>query len=318
MAEELLEVTIIGRTVEADGIISLELVDAAGKPLPAFEAGAHVDVHVAPGLIRQYSLCNDPSERHRYRLGVLLEAESRGGSAGMHRFAIGDKVRISAPRNNFRLLEEAPRSILLAGGIGVTPLYAMAHRLQQLGRDFELHYCTRTRGRSAFLAELAAASFADRVHVHFDDGPAEQRFELDHVLARPTPGTHLYLCGPTGFMDFVTAGAKRLGWPDEQVHLEYFTASIDTAGDSFTVVAQRSGLTLTVPADKTIADVLYAAGVDVPTSCEQGICGTCLTPVLEGIPDHRDLFLTDAEKAANKELTVCCSRSKTAVLVLDI
>lgn len=313
-----LQVTVAERTSEADGIISVELRAAAGGSLPSFAAGSHVDVHVGPDLFRQYSLCNDPAETHRYVLGVLLEPTSRGGSAAVHALEPGHMLTISHPRNNFPLDETAHKSILVAGGIGITPMLAMAHRLHTLGADFEFHYCARTKSRAAFLDRLAASPFASKVQLHFDDGADDQRFTLDKYL-KPQAGTHLYVCGPGGFMDYVTGGAKRLGWQPNQVHLEYFSATIDdSANKAFTIKTTKSKLELVVPPDKSIARVLKDNGVSIPVACEEGVCGTCLTAVVEGIPDHRDLFQTDEEKEENSYMTVCCSRAKTAVLVLDI
>jgi vanillate O-demethylase ferredoxin subunit len=317
---ELLNITITNRQIEADGIVSLEVQAPGGGPLPPFEAGAHVDFHVKPGLVRQYSICNDPTERHRYLFGILLEPESRGGSAAVHEeFVVGRTVTISAPRNNFKLREDAATSILLAGGIGVTPLLAMSHRLHTLRADFALHYCTRTRSRTAFMKDLTQGPFAERVHIHHDDGPADQLFSVDTSLPAPNAGTHVYVCGPTGFMDYVTAGVRRNGWDDDRVHLEYFSNDlVETAGGAFTVIAARSGRTFSIPAEKTILQVLEANGIRVPVSCEQGVCGTCLTPIIEGTADHRDLFQTDKEKAANTHMTVCCSRASSASITLDL
>lgn len=317
VSSDLIQVEITSRVQEADGVVSLDLRALDGAALPRFEAGAHIDVHVAEGCVRQYSLCNDPSEDDRYRLGILLEANSRGGSSAIHAgFAVGQRLAISAPRNNFRLIEDAGRSLLLAGGIGVTPLVAMAHRLQSLGADFAFHYCARTLARTAFQRELTQSSFADKVTLHIDEqGPG---LDIDAVLAGVAPGDHLYICGPAGFIEFVSAAAKRLGWPGGQVHLEHFAAEIDATGDAFEVEARRSGVTVMVPGDKTIAQVLLAAGIDVPLSCEQGVCGTCVTEVIEGVPDHRDLFLSEDEQAANAEMAICCSRARSARLVLNI
>lgn len=311
-------VIVVDRKVEADGIVSLVLGSADGSALPAFDPGAHVDIHLGDGLIRQYSLCNLPSHCGTYRLGVLLEDQSRGGSRAVHQLGVGDQVLISAPRNNFRLVETAGSSVLVAGGIGITPLLAMAHRLHAIGADFELHYCARTRTRAAFLEELPDAPFAARVSTHFDDETPDQTLSLERDLGDPAPDRHLYVCGPSGFMDYVIEGAKSRRWDPDCIHMEYFNADVDATGDSFTVIAQRSGLTIEIPADKAISEMLYEKGIVVPLSCEQGVCGTCLTPVLEGIPDHRDLYQTEAEKATNKEMTICCSRAKSAVLVLDL
>ncbi len=314
-----LDARIASRTALTEDIVCLELVALDGGPLPAFEAGAHVDVHVAPGFVRQYSISNDPRETHRYRLGILRDPASRGGSEAIHRaFEAGKTIRISLPRCNFRLAGEQRRAVLLAGGIGVTPLLSMAYCLEAGGIDFTLHYCTRTAARTAFRAELADAPFASRVVLHHDDGPPEQRLDLDAALGARDDGTHLYVCGPTGFIGFVTEGAKARGWGAGQIHVEHFTADVDRSGGSFTVIAAKSGVTVEVGPDESIAQALIRGGVDVPLSCEQGVCGTCLTDVVEGTPDHRDLYQTDEEKAANTQLTPCCSRSKSERLVLDL
>ena len=317
--EEFIEVTVQRRKHAAEGIVSLELVAPDGVVLPRFEPGAHIDVHVGPNLVRQYSLCNDPAEANRYVLGVLLDPEGRGGSAAIHdAFIEGHTIRIGIPRNNFKLVEGAKRSVLVAGGIGVTPLLAMSYHLQAGQAAFELHYCSRTRAKTAFLEDIATASFADRVHVHHDDGPGEQRFNPETSLPPADPGTHLYVCGPKGFMEWVLAGARARGYAEPNIHVEYFTAEVSAEGDTFTVECRRSGKILQVPSGKTMADVMSAAGIDLALSCEQGVCGTCLTDVLEGIPDHRDMYQTDEEKASNKQITPCCSRSLSARLVLDI
>jgi len=315
----LIEVMVAARVEEAEGIVALDLVACGGAALPRFEAGAHVEVQVGPGLIRQYSLCNDPAETGRYRLAVLLEPESRGGSAGIHRgFAVGARAQISTPRNNFALVEDAPQSVLLGGGIGITPLMAMARRLHALGRPFALHYCTRSRARAAFLDELAAARFAPQVAIYHDDAPEAGRFAVGAALPPPASGAHLYVCGPQGFMDNVIAAARAAGWDEARIHREYFSAAVDGSGDGFTVRADRSGIEVEVAAGQTIADALIDQGVHVPLSCTEGVCGFCLTPVLEGEPDHRDLYQSDREKAANTQIAVCCSRAKSRLLVLDI
>lgn len=314
-----LKVRVARRVEEADGVCSFELVAEDSSALPPFSAGAHIDVHVAPGLIRQYSLSNDPAERGRYRIAVLRESTSRGGSAGMHDgVQQGDVLRVSAPRNHFPLVD-APRSLLLAGGIGVTPILAMARALHAQGRSFEMHYCGRSAGRMAFLEELASADFAGSVFLHADDVQA-QKFDADRVLARPDGATHLYVCGPNGFMDHVLDTAKRHGWAEAQLHREYFAgvATVLASDGSFELCVASTGLRCQVPAGKTVIEVLAAHGVEVPISCEAGVCGTCLTRVLEGAPDHRDSFLTEAERAANDQFTPCCSRALSPLLVLDL
>ncbi len=297
----------------------LELVPLPGDVLPPFTAGSHIDLHLGEGLIRQYSLCNDPDHYDHYLVAVLLEPQSRGGSAKVHTDLLeGTIVRVGGPRNNFELHEQATHSILLGGGIGITPLLAMAWRLHRLAASFELHYCARTRASAAFAGDLASTPFADRVSLHLDDGDAAQRFDAAAVLAKQSAGVHVYVCGPTGFMDHVIAQTAKRDWPNEQVHLERFSAEVDTTGTAFVVRAARSGVEVTVPENQTIAAMLIAAGVNIPLSCQQGVCGSCLTRVLEGVPDHRDAYLLDSEKTANDVILPCCSRSKTPLLVLDL
>lgn len=319
MSDEYLLVEIAHRHEQGDGIIVLELVPVGGGSLPHFEPGAHVDVFVGPDLVRQYSLCSDPAQTDRYRLAVLLEPASRGGSAVIHeRFHPGERIRIGLPRNNFPLAAGSASSILIGGGIGVTPLLAMAHHLEAAGRPFTLHYCARTRSKAAFLNELAQAGYRANVRLHFDDGPAEQRFDPARDLPAPEAGAHLYICGPTGFMDWVIEAARARAYPEDRVHREYFGAKVDTTGDAFEVVLAKTGRTVPVAAGESIVQALKGVGVRVEVSCEQGVCGTCLCEVLEGVPDHRDSYLTDEEKAGNDQMTLCCSRARTPQLVLDL
>jgi vanillate O-demethylase ferredoxin subunit len=313
-------VRIARKTAEALDICSFKLVDPDGGALPPFSAGSHIDVHVAPGLVRQYSLYNDPSETHHNLIGVLRDAKSRGGSLAMHALREGQVIAVSDPKNHFGLTEEAPYSLLLAGGIGITPLLSMALRLHRLGRPFELHYGSRTSARTAFLETIGQSAFAPSVHLHFDDGPATQRLDAQALFAAQPPGTHLYVCGPAGFMDAMLAAAREAGWPEERLHREYFSAApVDTSGDgSFEVQIASTGAVIRVEADRSVVAALAAAGIEVPTSCEQGLCGICLTRVLEGTPDHRDMYLTPQEQALGDQFTPCCSRAKSARLVLDL
>jgi len=316
-AAQWIETVITRRTDEAEGVVSLTLRDLNGECLPEFAPGAHVDVRLKDGLVRQYSLSNDPADRSHYRIGVFHTPDSRGGSRAVHEeLFVGQLVRISRPRNNFPLSGDAKRSILIAGGIGVTPLLSMAAHLYRQGATFDLHYCTRSASRTAFRAEIE--SFGPRAAFYHDDDPANGRFDIEAVLQVPAPNTHVYVCGPKGFMDFVTQAAARLGWPAAQVHVEHFGAEIDTDGEPFTVVAARSGQTVDVAPGQTIAEALATVGIVFDTSCRSGVCGTCLTRVIEGTPDHRDLVLTEVEKASNEKITICCSRSRSRQLVLDI
>ena len=313
-------VEVKARHDEARDIATFELADPHGRPLPAFSAGAHVDVQIKPGLIRQYSLCNHPEERDRYLIGVLRDPTSRGGSVAMHEeIQVGDLIQISAPKNHFPL-EHAKRTLLFAGGIGVTPILCMAERLAHTDADFEMHYCTRAAERTAFLERIRQGTFAERVHFHFDDGEPEQKLDLESLVGTPDPGTQIYICGPKGFIDFVLATCKAHGWASHQLHTEYFAGAVaDTSDDgNFEVKIASSGASFTVPADKTVHQVLAENGIEIMVSCEQGVCGTCLTRVLEGEPDHRDLYLDDDEHAANDQFTPCCSRAKSKVLVLDL
>ena len=313
-------VKVLRRKQEAVGIASFELVRPDGAPLPAFSAGSHIDVQVPGGVTRQYSLCNDAAEQHRYRIAVLRDAASRGGSVAMNdTLKEGDTLLISEPRNHFPLVH-AQRTLLFAGGIGVTPLLSMAQRLAAIDADFTLHYCTRSRERTAFHDEIAAARYAKNVEFHFDDGDAAQKLDLPRALGKPRPGTHLYVCGPTGFIDFVVGTAKAQGWPADQIHLEYFGAAPqDTSGDvAFQVKVASSGNTYEVGAGETVVHALQKHGIEILVSCEQGVCGTCITRVLEGECDHRDMYFTDEEKARNDQFTPCCSRAKSQVLVLDL
>lgn len=317
----MIDVIVTRKQREAAGICSFELAAVEQAVLPAFSAGSHIDVHLPNGLVRQYSLCNHPDERHRYEIGVLLDSSSRGGSRGMHELVSeGTKLRISEPRNLFALAHEAAYSLLFAGGIGITPILCMAERLANAGSPFELHYCGRCAEGMAFVQRLRDSDFADCVYLHVDDGEPSQRLDSPRVLANPATNHHLYVCGPTGFMDHVIGTARDQGWAESQLHREYFAAAPATGDDtdSFEIQLSSSGLCLQVPADRSVADVLIEAGVDIPLSCEQGICGTCITRVLEGEPEHRDMFMTDAEHARNDQFTPCCSRAKSARLVLDL
>jgi vanillate O-demethylase ferredoxin subunit len=310
---------ILDKMTLADDVVSLVLGPVPGGSLPPFEAGAHIELEIADGVVRPYSLANDPAELDRYVLGVLREPESRGGSRGVHEaLAAGMTVRLGAPRNLFPLNERAPHTVLLAGGIGVTPLLSMAYRLRGLGRSFEVHVCCRHNGRLPFAQVLLHGPFADSVHMHFDNGESSQRLDLRRTLASSPAGTELYVCGPAGFIDHAVATAEYLGWPASAVHLERFDAKPELSGGAFVVVLESSGIELQVPAERTLADVLIEHGVPVSFSCERGICGTCLTEVRSGIPDHRDLYQTDEQKQANTHITPCCSRSLTPRLVLAL
>lgn len=316
----LLTVKVIKKIHVAEDICSFELAAAEGGLLLPFSAGSHIDVHLPDGLIRQYSLCNQPSERHRYLIAVLRDPGSRGGSVAMHdKINVGDIVRISEPKNHFALVP-ARHSLLFAGGIGVTPILCMAERLAQTEATFEMHYCARSESRMAFAEHIRRAQFTDKVHFHFDDGLEAQKLNAETVLAQPSMDTHLYVCGPTGFMNWIIGTARKLGWTENNIHREYFAAAaVDTSDDGcFDIRIASTGRVIRIPKDRNPIAVLAEAGVDIPMSCEQGVCGTCLTRVLEGQIDHRDMYLTDAEKARNDQFTPCVSRALSKLLVLDL
>lgn len=322
-AQETFQVRVVKKHAEAESIASFELARLDGAALPPFSAGSHIDVHLpgAPGgITRQYSLCNASHEQHRYRIAVLRDAHSRGGSVAMHDSVHeGDVITISTPRNHFAW-HPAQHTLLLAGGIGVTPLLCMADRLARTGADFELHYCTRSVERTAFASEIAASPMASRTHFHFDAGAPDQKLDLTTVLAAPGPDKRVYVCGPAGFIDHVVNNAKALGWAQDHIHLEYFGAPAqDTSGDQgFDVRIASTGKVYAVAPDVSVVEALRNEGIDILTSCEQGVCGTCLTRVLEGEVDHRDMYLTDQEKAANEQFMPCCSRALGKLLVLDL
>lgn len=315
-----LEVVVTERREVAEDIASFELRSAAGAELPPFLAGAHVRVDLGGGVNRAYSICSDPADRGRYVIAVLKDPASRGGSAAMHaRVQAGTPLRISAPANHFGLDERASHSILMAGGIGVTPLLAMARTLRRRGASFEFHYAARSRGRAAFTEVLSGGGVGPNVQMYFDAEPG-QPLDVARVLRAAPAGSHAYVCGPAGFIEAVRGAATGIGWAAERVHFELFAAAPgpQLATGEFVVRLARRDMTLPVPADKSVLEVLEAAGVRIETSCEQGVCGVCLTKVLEGTPDHRDMYLTDEERERNDCFTPCCSRSTSPLLVIDL
>jgi vanillate O-demethylase ferredoxin subunit len=316
-----IQVRVVRIAHEADDIKSFELGLADGACLPPFEPGAHIDVHVADGVVRQYSLCNGPDQDRSYLIAVKKEPASRGGSLGMHdHIKVGDTLDIGLPRNHFPLAPHAARHLLVGAGIGITPLLSMARHLLAAGADFELHYFGRSARHAAFRELLSGQDFAGRVTMHLGLEPDAVRTTLRRLLECRPRDAHLYLCGPGPFMDQVREQAAR-AWPDDAVHLEYFAADqalIDAPAGGFEVTLARSGGTYQVPESESIVEVLARHGIEVCISCEQGVCGTCVTTVLEGVPDHRDMFLSEAEKKSCSQMTVCVSRALSARLVLDL
>lgn len=318
----MLNVIIKSKFSETPDIVSFELAAANDAELPKFDAGAHIDVHIDEQTVRQYSLLNHPDEKNTYRIAVLRDANSRGGSIKIHEhFKVGDNVKISTPRNLFPLKTDSNRTLLFAGGIGVTPLLSMAHVLHHLGRDFELHYYARSEEHCAFYEALRSSPFNARVFFHFEGARSGTPAEAARALSQPGPETHLYTCGPTGFMDCIFDTAKAQGWSESNLHKEVFKAEpVEHSGDDrpFEMKLTRSGKRLHVPADKTALEVLDEAGIEVEASCEQGICGACLTRVTDGVPEHRDQFMTDSEKSRNDQFTPCCSRALSDSLSIEL
>lgn len=301
----------------ARDIFRFELRDPQGSELPAFTAGAHLTLRVPSGALRKYSLCNDPAERERYVIAVRREADGRGGSVsladGVHP---GDTLEASAPRNDFELHPRANNFLFIAGGIGITPILAMVRHLQSSGRGrFKLVYLTRDRESAAFADELEAPEFHGKVRIHHDGGDPARAFDLWPLLERPS-GAHVYCCGPRALMDAVRDMSGH--WPGGSVHFESFGASaaLNRQNRPFTARLAKSGLTLAVPADATLLDVIRAAGIQVPSSCESGTCGSCKTVLLAGEAEHRDFVLTEEERG--DRIMVCCSRAVSPELVLDL
>lgn len=295
----------------------LYVLEPLAGELPPADAGSHIDLHLANGLVRQYSLVIGNAASSRYEIAVKLDERSRGGSSLIHAsLRVGDRVQISAPRNHFPLDETAPRAVLVAGGIGITPIYSMLHRLRSLGRRWQLFYACRSRADAAFLEELAGYA---EVRCHFDDEHDGRFFDVRQVFAEADPQSSYYCCGPAPLMAAFEREAAAASVPGTNVHMEYFTAKEPLAmSGSFAVRLARSGRVLSVPEGRSILDVLVEAGVQIEHSCSEGICGTCETRVLSGTPDHRDAVLTQKERDANNTMMVCCSRARSAELVLDL
>ncbi|MCB8913282.1 PDR/VanB family oxidoreductase [Rhodococcus rhodochrous] len=316
MAAETVDLMVRQMRVESTGVLSLRLERPDGAAVDHWTPGAHLDLHLGGGHIRQYSLCGDPDDKTGYRVAVLHEKAGRGGSRRVHEIIRpGDVVTVSAPRNNFELLP-SPRYVFLAGGIGITPILAMVREADRAGVDWELHYGGRSKETMAFLDELAP--YGDRVHLVAED--ADGMLDLPSILGDSRPDTLVYACGPEGLLTAVESFADR--WPAEAIRLERFKArerEADAAADaSFTVVCERSGISATVAPEKTVLDTLEEAGVDVPNSCREGICGTCETRVLCGTPDHRDSLLSAAEQESGATMMICVSRARSTELVLDL
>jgi ferredoxin-NADP reductase len=320
-APDLMFVTVAAITSLARDTNAYTFGRSDGAALPSYKAGAHIDVHLPNGLTRQFSLVRpaaaDPS---RYVVGIKRDPASRGGTSYIFdQLKVGDTLKISVPRNNFPLADSAAPVVLIAGGIGITPIWCMAQELAAQGRPWTLYYSCRSRADMAFLAELEPND-GGRVHLHFDDEANGQFLDLAAAIAAAPPDAHFYCCGPTPMLGAFQAIAA--GRPAGHVHLEYFAPKDDAAGSGhiggFWVELARSGEEYYIPEGKKILEVLYAAGVDVDYSCELGICGACETRVISGVPEHHDSVLSEEDQASNTKVMICCAGSKTERLVLDL
>lgn len=299
----------------AEGVVTVELVDLAGRQLPAWEPGAHIDIEIADRHVRQYSLCGDPADRSRYRIGVLREMTGRGTSLHIHdQLDVGDYIVVRGPRNNFAL-RPSPRYVFVAGGIGITPLLPMIRAAAVAGADWRLAYGGRQRSSMAFLDELAG--YGDRVQVCPQDETG--LLDLPTVVGEPRADTLVYCCGPEPLLAAMETACR--DWPAYALQLERFSPRATTgapAATQFEVVLEQSGKTLTVSADKSILQTVRDAGIGALFSCEEGTCGTCETRIIDGIADHRDSILDDEEREEGESMMICVSRARTPRLVLNM
>lgn len=318
-AQDTLRLQVRAIRLQAERTHAFELAHPDGALLPPVQAGAHVDVQLPGGLTRPYSLAGDPQDRSHWLLGVLRELDGSGGSRAMHeRVRVGDLLTLGMPRNAFALAPDATHSLLLGGGIGITPLKSMAHALAAQGASFELHHCARSPQHAAFAAELDATVPAGRLQRHFDGGVPAQGLDLAALLAQPAPGTHLYYCGPAGFMQACADASRH--WPTGSVHFEHFKPPVSIEAPkpagSFEVLLAKKGIRLQVQPEQTIVRAIELAGLRVPTSCLSGLCGSCKTEYLEGDVEHNDYILNDEERTHC--MTLCVSRARSPLLVLDL
>lgn len=313
----MIKVTISEKSDLTQSICRLRLSAVNGSELPTATPGAHIDVHLPNGLIRQYSLCGKVTDKD-YEIAILKEPQSRGGSDYIHdSLKLGDTLTISSPKNLFALAPRANKTILIAAGIGITPILTMAEHLLQQGADFSLHYCVKSPEQAAYIERIKTSGLAEFTHFHFSQSG---RIKLPEVIQSAQHDLHLYVCGPPEFNDTVIEYALDKNWQTSNIHREYFTAAvIDHSVDtSFEIEINSSSNILIVPADQTILNVLEDNGFFIPVACEEGVCGTCITGLLSGEADHKDVFMTAQEHTQMTQITPCCSRAKSARLKLDL
>lgn len=319
-----IEVLVRSITLLAAETVGVELVSNGANELPRFEAGAHVDLLLPNGIRRSYSLCNRPTDRRRYLIGVKKANPSRGASSYVHdRLRVGQRIEITRPRNNFPLVFSAARSVFIAGGIGITPIWSMIQTLEGEGAPWKLYYAARTSMDAAFLGELQSLSDAHpgRIDIRFDHEPGTAMLDIGDIVSENAgAGVHFYACGPSPMLDAFEAATKSV--PEANRHLERFSAEGRAASEGalteYEAILTKSGMTLRITPEKSLLDTLLDAGVEVEFSCMQGICGSCRVAVREGLPDHRDHVLSEDERARNDTVLACCSGSRTQRLVLDL
>jgi vanillate O-demethylase ferredoxin subunit len=308
------------KAIEAHNMVSFELVDPDGVELPAFSPGSHVDVTIPGGMVRQYSLCNSPSDRHRYRIGVWKDPNGRGGSKALHETVnVGDTLQVSLPRNRFRVPRNTKRALLFARGIGVTPILSIADYLKSQSIPFELHYVFALMSPGSFRGTIDRASFSEDTKYYLEDSEQNQLLNAAEVLAEQPEDTQLFICGADWWLDPIVKTATQKGWSEERIHVERFTTkqAAPLLDKVFDVKIASTGAVFKIPGDKTIAGFLEENGIKIPTSCEQGLCGTCKVKVLEGEADHRDKRLSPEQRTEGLFLA-CVSRAKGDMLVLDL
>jgi vanillate O-demethylase ferredoxin subunit len=321
MTDDILRPVIVAKKInEAHNMASFELVDPDRAELPPFSAGSHIDVTIAGGLVRQYSLCNSSSERHRYLIGVWKDANSRGGSKALHEAVKeGDTLQVGRPRNRFRVPKSTKRAILMARGIGLTPILSIADFLQSRQIPFQLHYVFALMSPGAFVGKIEESSFAENAKYYIEDSQQNRLLDPPAILSGQPEDTQLFICGADWWQDPIINSAKQKGWSEERIHVERFTAKVPTAllDKVFEVKIASTGAVFKIPGDKSVTAFLEEKGVKIPTSCEQGLCGTCKVKVLEGEADHRDKRLSPEQRKEGYFLA-CVSRAKGDLLVLDL
>jgi len=321
MSHALLSATVSEIIQETPDVKVIVLVPSAGLRLPAYAPGAHIDVATPCGLIRQYSLCALYEDGTSYRIAIKLVEESRGGSRDMHNhLAVGDSLLISSPRNNFGI-QKGAHHVLIAGGIGITPLFAMMQHLEATSQSYELHYFARHESQVCFRAEIMRPEVASKVRLHLGVSPNAMPQVLEGIIGMPGLGHQIYFCGPAAMMGLIEQCAGKRQWPQDALHREYFTPAKQTdeaSKGSFNVKLNSTQQTFHIAADKSILQVLRENGLNPVSSCEQGTCGTCICKVLDGAPDHRDHFLSEFQKKSGKKIAICVSRSNSELLTLDL